>query len=393
MDTKTELTPQVRELVRLAQTEAKAARAAMDRLSVEEQVAVVCQTPLAMRVRVLNLAENPEALVPLIPEAELCFTCKAIGLDDASWLIAQATPQQLVACVDLDAWKGLTPDIGKLDIWMASIVEAGEEAIFTAASSFDPEVLALYLRAHADVELKPSGDEDWQPPEGGLTLEGQFYVIARKKNDDIAALMRVLRVLFEKDYWLYFRLMHSVREESLVEVQEWALRWRSGRLEDLGFPSWDRAMRIYGILRPTQWADLPEDPHIVDSGNWDLPIWITDLPTARESGHSLFLAVSQLDEEERARFFFAFIALANQVAVADQNDLGDAETLPATLEKAARVGSLGLDFVASENNLEPAEVLRRISPERLFRVGVNLAPEGVRPTLKDDDEVQDGEVE
>ena len=317
MDTKTELTPQVRELVRLAQTEAKTARAAMDRLSVEEQVAVVCQTPLAMRVRVLNLAENPEALVPLIPEAELCFTCKAIGLDDASWLIAQATPQQLVACVDLDAWKGLTPDIGKLDIWMASIVEAGEEAIFTAASSFDPEVLALYLRAHADVELKPSGDEDWQPPEGGLTLEGQFYVIARKKNDEIAALMRVLRVLFEKDYWLYFRLMHSVREESLVEVQEWALRWRSGRLEDLGFPSWDRAMRIYGILRPTQWADLPEDPHIVDSGNWDLPVWITDLPTARESGHSLFLAVSQLDEEERARFFFAFIALANQVAVAD----------------------------------------------------------------------------
>jgi len=185
-----------------------------------------------------------------------------------------------------------------------------------------------------------------------------------------------------------------VREESLTEVQEWALRWRSGRLEDLGFPTWDRAMRIYGVLRPTQWADIPEEANTVEAGNWELPVWITELPATRESGHSLFHAVSELDEEERARFFFAFIALANQISVADQKDLGDAETLPATLEKAAHVSSLGLDYMASENNLAPAEILRRVSPERLFRVGVNLAPEGVRPALREEeDEVLDGAVE
>jgi len=391
--TPTELLPRARELVRLAQTETKAAQIAMAELSPEEQVAAVCEAPLAMRMRILNLAENPESLVPLIPEAELCFTCKVIGLDDASWLLSQATPQQILTCVDLDAWKGITPDISKLDGWISSIVEAGEETIIKAASSLDPEVLALYLRAHADVELKPSGDEDWQPPEGGQTLEGQFYVIARKKNDDLSALMRMIQVLFQKDYWLYFRLMHSVREESLAEVQEWALRWRSGRLEDLGFPTWDRAMRIYGVLRPSQWADIPESSHAIEAGNWELPIWITELPASREGGHSLFRAVAELGEEERARFFFAFIALANQIAVADQKDLGDAETLPSTLEKAARVSSLGLDHVAAENTLETAEVLRRISPERLFRVGVNLKPDGVRPALTNDDELMDGEVE
>ena len=391
--TRNELVPRARELILLAQTEAKAARIAMAELSPEEQVAAVCEAPLAMRMRILNLAESPEDLIPRIPEAELCFTCKVIGLDDASWLLSQATPEQIVACVDLDAWKGIMPDIGKLDGWIASIVEAGEETIFKAASSLDPEVLALYLRAHADVELKPSGDEDWQPPEGGQTLEGQFYVVARKKNDDLSALMRMIQVLFQKDYWLYFRLMHSVREESLTEVQEWALRWRSGRLEDLGFPTWDRAMRIYGILRPSQWADLPESTDAIETGNWELPIWIAELPASREGGHSLFRAVAELKDEERARFFFAFIALANQIAVADQKDLGDAETLPSTLEKAARVSSLGLDHIASENTLGAAEVLRRISPERLFRVGVNLEPDGVRPALTDDDELMDGEVE
>jgi hypothetical protein len=66
--------------------------------------------------------------------------------------------------------------------------------------------------------------------------------------------------------------------------------------------------------------------------------------------------------------------------------LGDADTLPDTIEKAASVTSVGLDHVASQNGLAPVEALRRASLERLFRVGVNLAPEGVRPSLSDAEE-------
>jgi len=362
-------------------------------LSLDEQVAAVCEAPLSKRMRLLDLVETPEDLVPLLPEAELCFTCKAVGIADASWLIALATPQQIVACLDLDVWRGLSPDIRKLDDWMASIAEAGDTTLFTAASSLDTELLAIYLRAHVDVELKPSGDEDWQPPEGSQTLEGQFYLMARQKNDDVADLVRLLHVLFQKDYWLYFRLMHSVREEATIEIEEWALRWRTGRLEDLGFPTWDRAMRIYGFLRPEQLADLPEGGGSMARVDWDLPVWITKLPAEAESGHSLFRAAADLESEERARFFYAFIALANQVAVADRCDLGDALTLPNTIEKAARVGSLGLEHIAGEHGLGAVEVLRRVPLERLFRVGVNLDPEGVRPAFQEEDEEPDGEVE
>ncbi len=391
--TQSNLAPKTRELIRLAQNEAKAARVALAQLTTEEQVAVVCETPLAMRMRILSLIETPEDLVPLIPEAELCFTCKTAGIESASWLIALASPQQVVACVDLDAWSGLMPDVGKLDGWLNAIVEAGEDTIHTAATSLDPEMLAIYLRAHADVEIKPSGDEDWQPPEGGQTLEGQFYVIGRKKNDDLSSLMRMLQVLFQKDYWLYFRLMHSVREEALSEIQEWALRWRTGRLEDLGFPTWDRAMRIYGMLRPSQLAELPESVHFIETEGWDLPVWITDLPGDVDARDRLLMAIGELDEQERSQFFFAFIALANQIAVADQRDLGDAETLPETLQKAIRVCRLGLEHIAQKNNLDDPTTLRRVSPERLFRVGVNLAPEGVRPGFTQGEDLSDGEVE
>ena len=365
----------------------------MSNLSDEEQVAAICEAPIAMRGALLELAEAPEVLIPLFPEAELCFTCKQLGVSDASWILDYATTDQILACIDLDAWSGLSPAMGKLDGWIAALAEAGEESLLRASQAMDPEMIALYLRSHADVELKPAGDEDWQPPEGGQTFEGQFYLIARQPNDDLAPLLRLLQVLFQRDYWLYFRMMHSVREEAESEITDWALRWRTNRLEDLGFPSWDRSMGIYGHLRPERLADLAPEPIVTEQNAWNLPVWITSLPAAVDHQHAIFRAVVDLDAEERTRFFYAFLSLANRIAVADRRDLGDSETLPDTMEKAASITSLGLEFIAQENRTTTADVLRRTDLSRLFRVGVNLEPEGVRPSFSEVDEDEEGEPE
>jgi hypothetical protein len=382
-------TAPARHLLKLAQEDREAARSVMESLSVDQQVAAVCEAPLAMRTRLLDLCPAPEAVVPRIPEAELCFTCKAAGVSDTSWILAHATEDQLVACVDLDAWTGLVPEVRKLDGWMGALAEAGPETLLRAAQAMDPEMLALYLRDHVTVALKPSGDEDWEPPDGGQTLDGQFYFVARREGDDVAALTRLLHVLFERDYWLYFRMMQSVIEESRTEIEEWALRWRTGRLEDLGFPSWDRSMRIYGHLRPDRLAELPLEPGDIEHTRWQLPVWISDLPVAADSRHAVFRAAGQLDADGRAGFFYAFLNLANKVAVADRRDLGDADTLPETIEKAATVASRGLEHVASENGIELADALRRVPVEQLFRVGVNLDPTGVRPPPSDLDQGDD----
>ncbi len=377
--------PSARELLKLASRDRALARSQMQKMSDHEQVAAICEAPIAMRSRLLELAETPEALIPLIPEAELCFTCKQVGVGDASWILAHATDDQIVACIDLDAWTGLAPAMARLDGWIAALAEAGDKSLLRACQAMDPEMIALYLRDRADVELKPSGDEDWQPPEGGQTLEGQFYLIAREENDDLAPLLRLLHVLFRKDYWLYFRMMHSVREESATEITDWALRWRTNRLEDLGFPSWDRSMGIYGHLRPDRLADLPAEPISMEPFEWDLPVWVTGLPEASDHPHSIFRAVAELDSDERTHFFYEFLSLANRVAVADRLELSDHETLPETMQKAARVASRGLDFVAGETGLSRVDVLRRTEAARLFRVGVNLSPEGVRPPFSEDE--------
>lgn len=371
MEVRPSLLPETRRLLRLARRDRAAAERAVAALSLEAQATLVCEAPPSHRGKLLELTLKPELVIPLMPVAELCFTARALGLWDASWVLEHATREQIVACLDLDAWKGLTPDREALEAWLAALAEAGEEPLLRAVQALDPELIVLYLRDKADVYLVAQG-ESADLPEGAQTLEGQFYLVPKKAGDDMAPALRMLDALFRKDYWLYFRMLQGVIWELETELEEWALRWRTGRLQDLGFPPWDEAMRIYGYLRPGERSRVPQGTHPLDVREWHLPVWMPELPAAAVSQYSVFRAAAELEPEERRAFFYAFVALANKVAVADAMDLGDSETLQVAIDKAASTASIGLEHLAAENGLRLPEVLRRVTLERLFRVGTNL---------------------
>jgi hypothetical protein len=377
------LPTQARRVLDLASRDRAAAARALGELPLEAQVALVCETPLARRAELLALAPAPEALVPKLPEAELCFTLKAVGLADGAWMLAHATPEQMVACVDLDAWRAGRPDPAALGAWIEALAEAGDEALLRGAHALDAELLTLLLRSRLEVAMRPAGDDGWQPPEGARTLEGQFHLVARDPRDDLADVLRLLQLLLTRDYWTYFRLLQAASWELESDLEEWALRWRGGRLQDLGFPPWEEAMEIYRHLRPSEWAAVPEQARALELEPWRLPIWLPSLPLADPSPHSLFRAIAALGEEERRAAFHALVALANKVAVADGLELSDAESTPRAIEKAARFASLGLDLVAGERGLAPAEVVRRVPLQRLFRIGANRDPERARPRLRE----------
>ena len=363
--------PQSRRILDLARADRRAATAALGQLPPEAQAAALCETPVAKRGELLNLLPRPEEVIPLVPEAELCFSIKAVGVTDSSWILELATPEQIVACVDLDAWSGDTPAIGTLGEWMATLAETEDEPLLLALRSLDPELLTLYLKARIHCVAKPDDSDGWDPPDGGQTLDGQFYLVPRTQ-DDIAHLVRLLQLLFVHDYWTYFRTVQGIIHELDTENEEWALRWRTGRLEDLGFPPWEDAMRIYGYLRPGEEATIPEDGDPLDVDAWHLPVWLPGFPAEVEDSPSIFSALAALGERERSGAFFAFVSLANRVAVADRMDLADAESTPRAIAKTARVASLGLEHIAREHGLDPVDTLRRVALERLFRVGANL---------------------
>jgi len=367
-----------RGVLELARKDRAAAAKAVAELDLDAQVALVCDAPVGRRPQLLDLAPAPEELVPRMPDAELCFTVKAVGLGSASWLLELATPEQIVASLDLDAWTGPDPDVAKLDEWLEAMATIPDDALQRAVSALDPELLVLYIGARVAVFQKPDDDEGWDPPAGSRTLDGQFHLAALRDGDDLAGILRILDLLFQRDYWTYFRLLQGGIWELPTENAEWALRWRTGRLQDLGFPDFDEAMGLYRYLSPEERGAAPEGPPALDVPEWHLPVWIPALPEGADSAHLLFRTLARLAAEERRAAFFAFVAVANKLAVADRMELSDVETTPRAVEKAATWISRGLEHVSTENGLDAETVLRRATLERLFRVGANLDPEAAR---------------
>jgi hypothetical protein len=136
-------------------------------------------------------------------------------------------------------------------------------------------------------------------------------------------------------------------------------------------------MRIYRFLDPEARRALPaEAPPLL--AEWPLPVWMPQLPEASGPGARVFRAIAELDEPERRAAFYEFVALANRIAVADRLPLGDAESTPAAIAKAARFASAGLAYLAEEHGLRDVDLVRRAGLEHLFRVGANLDPEAAR---------------
>ena len=365
----------IQRILDLASKERAAATQAIRGMTLDQQVALVCDTPLSRRAAILELLPAPEAVIPLIPEAELCFTVKMIGIEDAAWLLEYATPEQVVACVDLDGWRGTAADRAAIDRWLDTLAMTTDGAFLRSIRALDPELVVLFLKHRIRCFQKPDDDEGWQPPEGGLTVEGQFYFVAVREGDDLESLVAMLRALFVADYWVYFRMMQGIIHELDIVNEEWALRWRTGRLEDLGFPPWDRAMDIYHFIRREDRTAIPEEATSLDVGEWHLPVWMPSLPASADHQHLLFRALAQFDEFERRSALYAFIALANKVAVADRMELSDAESTPIAIDKTADFASVGLEFLSTELGLDTVDVLRRVPLQRLFSVGANLEPE------------------
>ncbi len=363
--------PTAADLIRLARRDRRAAEAAMAALDTEAQAALVCETPVQHRTVLLELAPDLESLVPSLPEAELCFTAKTIGLADAGWLLEHASPEQLVACVDLDAWHGTEPAPANLAEWLTALANAGDAALRHACETLDMELLLLYLKEKIEVVQKPT-DEGWEPAPGFQTLDGQFYFRAWQAGDDLTLPLRLFHSLFRDDYWQYFRLLQGVLHETESHCRIWAERWRIGRLQDLGFPPREETLELRAPLPPHKLSELPKTESALENLSWKLPVWQPQLPTARDARQLVFRAAADLGESERSAFFYTFLSAANAVAVLEELPLGDVESTPRAIERTAELTSRGLEHLVAVHPLDATALLRRVSLERLLRIGFSL---------------------
>lgn len=337
----------------LAATELRALRAAL------------AQARGRRRLDVILDARDPQALVRALPADELYLTVRDVGLGDAAVLVQLASPDQLKTFLDLDAWTRDGFDVRRALPWLRA-ARAGAHLEPRAAArwarklaALDPELLALVLRTTLrlhDLEQDPdpeiASDRFMRTPEGKLVVEflvdGVEYAAVRGLIDD----------LYAEDPFKATRLLSSLAWEAPSELEETALRWRAGRLADLGHPSLEEALSWFA--RPPRGPAAPPAPPHRPPGF---------LLATLARGSPLDRAAARLSPEERDALDAQLVAAANAVLVADAIDPGDVDAVRAAFESARGYLDLGLERLAGGDDARAAEVLAATPVKRIFQEG------------------------
>jgi len=346
--------------IRLSRQDRDLARRKLRELDPERQALACQEVRPAARSEFLMLLDHPENVVPCLSEADICITLRAGGMSEAAWLLELATAEQIRACFDLDCWKLYELDRASVLEWVGVLVEAGRPTLVRAIRETDLELWVLALKEMTEVAVLTRDDV---PPEGWFTIDGVVYFGPRGDSEP-ARVREIAGALFELEPPLYWLLVYGMIFESTSECEEYALRWRGGRLNDLGFPDRERAMRAYRPLQPKE-AETWEIKEVGEEVEALIPS--IDLPD-RLRGTLLGQALLELPSDRAADILGYVLAVANTIAVADDLSLSDAESIPAALAKAVRGIDMGLRERARVQQRMPSEVLDRTRPLDLFRI-------------------------
>ncbi len=317
------------------------------------------------RVDLILDAPDPRAVVRALPADEIYFLVRDVGLADAAELVQLASPQQFRTFVDLDVWRGSRIEPARVLPWL----RAGRAGALRSErdmarwrrklAALDPELVSLVLmsalRIH-DLGENPDpeihGDRFMRTPEGKyiieFAVEGTNYLAVRSLVDD----------LYAEDPFQATRAIAAIRWELQSDLEESELRWRTGRLADLGFP--DRAEALSWFSKAPSKA----------SGSAGQPARPAGFFLAQfRRGSFVDRAAERLAPADRQRFERELVAAANAVLVADAVDPGDLEAVRRAVEAARAMLEMGLEALAGEDEHRAAAALVATPLKRVFQRG------------------------
>jgi hypothetical protein len=320
------------------------------------------------------IISEPDAaqLVPTLPVQELYYAIKEVGLADAEELVALATPEQIQGFVDLDVWERDHLDETRLDAWIDTLASVGYEKLGEVIADLDPEVVALWLQRQAviyDVTIEQPPDE---PTGHYYPTPDRFFLLDIQPGGEAGkALERAIDWIYRHDLALGRRVMMSAKWEGTAELEELALRWRRGRMADLGYVDFYEALAIYRWLDP---ASVKLDEHSFVAAPPETP---TELPAVLagsldEAGFFGQALGTLPSDAEVERLHGALVLLINKAMAADLVDPGDFDEGKKALGRAVAYLGLGLEYLSRGDAVRAGQALSSVALERIFRVGFSL---------------------
>jgi hypothetical protein len=323
------------------------------------------------------LLDLPDAdhAIPALPVQVLHEAITEIGLHDAGPLLDLATPEQVQGLFDLDVWQRDRVNDARTLEWLDALCELGPDSLGRNLRGLDPELVALFLRRHADI-IDVSLEDSPEDREGPMlpTPDHFFWLALDTEGEAGRSVERLVDHLYRFDADFARRAIQAAKWDLDSSLEETAYRWRSGRMADLGFADYYEALEVYRFLDPATVK--------VDEKTADRPLAVGEElvaltgPYADALGGESFFGramAAVTDQAELDRLGPALGTLCNRVLAADRVEPSDRDAANESLARVRGFLSLGLEFLSRGSADAAANVLRTVALQRVFRVGVSLA--------------------
>lgn len=338
-----------------------------------EDLAAIDDDPLA-----LDRRDDGHVLVPALPATTFVRIARKLRDENRlELLLPLATPYQLTSLLDLDGWVRDRVDIRRARVWLHAIASNGPAdqprgALADLLYEMDPELWTVALAAGTVVaDIVPDQDDSrddilsqmgglrtWDSPDG-------FFVVGVPDDELGRQTLQTISLVYEDDLSEGRKLCLSIQSLVPAEAEENLLRFRNGRLADLGFVEWEQAMRLLQPLdrrvaarhEPLDFAHLHEPEAVVPTVAWRGPVLLrTVMERLPAAEHGL-----------RSREFLLLVA---EVMSAQRFDAGDEALQQRAIDQTQSTLSLGLELLRREtpSDREPEDFLA----ERVAAIGLRL---------------------
>ncbi|MCP4197333.1 MAG: hypothetical protein GY762_09295 [Proteobacteria bacterium] len=191
--------------------------------------------------------DNPGALVKKLAPHDYLLAWNEADDEQRADLFRLADKGQAALLIDLRCWTNEEPDIARVEETVKPLVLSGIGGAIHVLNTLEPEIKTLLLKSNVRIHLQEDSNEPVVVPDESelIVCPGGRYHIEFPDPDLVSDVERSLwSALFFKPFEEYQPEIECVIHDFPSELQETALRWRTGRLADYGFLPYEEAMSV-----------------------------------------------------------------------------------------------------------------------------------------------------
>lgn len=338
----------------------------------------------------LELRDDLHELVPALPPTSFVAVARALQQEDRLDLVLpHASADQITALFDLDAWRRDRLDPDRARVWLQAIVDAyaaadkHRGALGDLVTAMDPELWTAALLPGTSVFTLDPDDEEQRDDaaravEALLTHETPdgFFLLAVPDTELGRRTIHILDRIYADDLELARTLINSIRGALPATMEEDLLRWRAGRLADLGFVDWEEAMRLFKPLEVKTAREASTSAASTSATTSTVtPLHANSLVGLGLRAGLLRRALAVLSPGQQGERAREFTLLVNELMAAQRFEPGDPKLQERAFHQAEATVGLGLELLATGVG-DPAEVdallagrITAIGLRGVFRVG------------------------